>query len=147
MSISGSQEVKTALIELNASGGTETSDSIDAQEDREIVGLAVSTQSPGSVAGEENTRSRVFIGTEQFVDLGTDETFVRDNLSFHIELSSFGINNDTDGVGAHSDKNEVVWFGHGSGIEWNEDATLTYLLETADTEASGVATVWYRELA
>lgn len=125
MSLSSGNEVKTAAYHLNVVGGTETA-TIDATEDREIVGFTVSVSGAGNL-GEYMLR----IGSDRTPSAGQ----AQDNLHFLVNS-----NEALDQNGA--------FYGSGEGFQWNEDASLT--AEVSETggadDISLVAQVYYREV-
>lgn len=151
MSISGSDETKSAILQQSAAAGTDEEAQLDAQEDREIVGY--STQSDidpeGAAPDLGRARIRIHIGTSQFQEQAfadVPETDVRDNASFHVPFQASAEDDDTNNKAAAGDSSEAVWFGKGSGIEWNEDATLTVQLSPVAGDAVATVVVYYREL-
>lgn len=142
MSISGSQEVKTAIFRPPSVQGGSDSTAIDAQEDREVLGINVQMDPPDGVSSA--SKCETFIGTRPFPSAGA----AHDNRSF-FHRTHLHVNDDaTNGVGYATEDNETEWFGEGSGIEWNEDATMTVRIseDLNNGAASAVVTVYYREL-
>lgn len=151
MSISGSQETKTAILQQSAAAGGDEELSLDAQEDREIVGFSITTDvDPGEAAPDlGRARVRLFIGTEQFTeqaDADVPESNTRDNVSFHTSFVGTAMDDDTNNKAAAGENHDSNWFGHGSGVEWNEDATITLRVRPLAGSAKVRTVVWYREL-
>lgn len=146
MSISGSQETKTALLQAHpAAGNTETAE-LDAQEDREIVGVNVrGNPSPAAAPDIGRLAAELRVGTDPG-NVTSGETSQQDNLSWQHRADFTMMDDDTNNKAVSGSQPSSVWYGHGSGIEWNEDATLT--LEAVATGGSGncEASVYYREL-
>lgn len=154
MSISGTEEVKTAILQRGVVSGGEQTAELDAQEDREVVGLAISADidpTSGVATDLGRVRTRVHIGVNQFqdllfADLPTAAGTTADNFSFHFETHHGSMDDDVNNAGALDQKADLEWFGKGSGIEWNEDATLTILVRATASDAIVSATIYYREL-
>lgn len=121
--LSGSNEVKTANAKVSATGTTDEV-RIDAQEDREIVGTHL------TLAGSGDGIGRAYVGTSPQPDVDD----VNDNRGFYQIVDD--------------PRTTTMWFGDGSGIEWNEDATLTVECEETggSNSLSHKVTVYYREL-
>lgn len=134
MSLAQSDEVKTAVVNHGNVTGDNEQISLDAQEDREIVGFAVSIDP--SMTGDVNARILLHVGTQGI------PAEARDNLSFHYRMDYSQQNNTTDGVGWSTEETEVVTFGRGEGFEWNEDATLTSSLSESAGSVSVTAQIF-----
>lgn len=148
MSISGSQEVKTAILEAAPAAGATIEESIDAQEDREILGINVSADPvPG---GPDQTRlgTNTFIGTfaATLPAAGSGDQNSQDNRSFHYRSRFAAMDDDTNNKAVADVQSQGEWFGHGSGIEWNEDATLTFRAVATGGDANAQVEVYYREI-
>lgn len=149
MSISGSQEVKTALLDVNTGAGTTRTASLAAQEDREIVGWHDNVfLDPGSAAPDRaEARVSARIGPDQFDDnVANDKATARDNRNWHVRNRYAANEDDVNGDGGEGPQSSGQWYGHDSGIEWNEDATLNYELVAGGARATAHLTVYYREL-
>lgn len=147
MSISGSNEVKTALFNARASGAdAEEEVALDAQEDREILGVAISIGGPSGLDTDIEYRGEVLVRVGKDERPGADSA--ADNRSYHSVFHYHFIHDGPGGSGAGADLRDEQWYGHGSGIEWNEDATLTVSIDERDAGAQVTveAEVFYREL-
>lgn len=149
MSISGAQETKTALLEVSGPAGTTQTTALDAQEDREIIGFNVAVKNVSN-SGPDPTKAltQFHIGTDQFADftLGTAETAEQDNLSFHGSAAFTYMDDDTNGNALASNLQDAEWFGEASGVEWNEDSTLTLTVTTTGGDVEVTLAIYYREL-
>lgn len=149
MSISGSaNELKTAILEVGNDASSAAETSLDAQEDREIVGVSVSASISSNDPSISTVRARVNVGTQHWTDPGTtagDEA-TTDNRSYH-EQFRFAAQNDNTNQKALHDQGPKGWQRpRGEGFEWNEDATLS--LETIGHAGGSTifAHVYYYEI-
>lgn len=143
MSISSADdEIKSVMVNpaSTSGGGDGTQQQIDAEEDREIVGI---TATPGNVGATDQVQASidVYVGSDpepaadQSKDLGGKfhwaGAFAQDATGAFAwsDLGPFGL-----------DSPELSW-------DWNEDVTLTAdLVNTAGDDASLFVTVYYREV-
>lgn len=151
MSISGSQETKVAILEAHPSADTSEQAQLDAQEDREILGIRVSMNFSNfsSLADSDrpNGDAQIHVGTNQISSPGAGSTDTQDNVSFHTMYRAHtGADDGTGGLGLQDMESGESWYGHGSGIEWNEDATLTVDVTANVGDIACNVFVYYREL-
>lgn len=134
-------EIKSVLLNPpNSDSGNTTTQEIDADEDREIVGIVAT---PGNVGPADQVQATidVYVGSDpepaadQTKDIGGKfhwaGAFAQDATgAFAWEsLDAFGL-----------DSPELSW-------DWNEDVTLSVdLVNTAGNPASIFVTVYYREV-
>lgn len=145
MSISGSQETKVAWLQARPTAGNTLTATLDAQEDREIVGINVDgNPSPGS-PDISRLRTETRIGSAPDA-ASSGETAQQDNLSFQHRASFGMMDDDTNNKAVSSVTPSEVWYGHGSGIEWNEDATLSFEATATGGNGNAEVAVYYREL-
>lgn len=146
MSVSGSaQETKTALLEVS-DDGTQTEGSIDAQEDREIIGVLVTASLASNDPNIGSIQASLVIGTNPFESPTGTDTNLRDNLSWSAQFR-FGLKNDNTNGNAVLDEGPYSeWFGVGEGFEWNEDVTLTLRVNGHANLSRVEAMVYYREV-
>lgn len=144
MSLSSSQETKSAIVRTgNVSSGTSSTLGLDAQEDREIVGFILDADL--NADAEISGRVKAYIGTDPQPAAGQ----AADNRSFYVVNDFYSESDDTNGVGSQGVDLQTVWFGEGSGFEWNEDATLNIEVDNnsiSDDEFNGEVVVYYREV-
>lgn len=146
MSISGSGEVKTAIAEVNPAGGNTRTAAIDAQEDREIVGVSITNRLTAGGPDPTAGLARVFIGTNPLAEPGGGADSIQDNRSWFEEHHSLAQDDDVNGDGGMNDSSKSVWYGHGSGVEWNEDSTLSVTVLSTNAAVFTEVVVYYREL-
>lgn len=144
MSISGSEEVKTARLAFNNASNTEAEEQVQAQEDREIVGYTLRVIPGLNASVRVETELRV--GIDDDLE-GLDSQGTTDNQSWRVGHGFVQNADTTNGVGSAADTQSSEWYGKGSGVEWNEDATLTAFIEERNGENCDLkAEVHYREL-
>lgn len=136
MSLSQSQEVQTVHLSANPPAGGEDTVQIDADEDRKIIGFALST---GSIPdGGLQTEATLYTGVDpepassEAKDLGG---------KFYTEFNFRVVNDDTNGTGwATETMYEPEWVDDPDiAFDWNEDVTLT--LHTQETNGANSGTM------
>lgn len=136
--LASADETKTARFHPSANGAT-NEEQIDAQEDREILGVNIEVEPPSGTA--TTGQVEVYTGVRNFPATGQ----AQDNQNFFYRgywdqkpANGYSVFPESDGE----------WFGDGSGIEWNEDATLTVRLSEngGNGTAEAVVTVYYTEV-
>lgn len=149
MSISATgQETLNTQLNSHAAAGATLEESIDAQEDREIVGYSLSIITDGADGAPDMARGVVeaFLGTDPGISgAGEGNTASQDNLSWFVRHVGKSIEDDVNQKTTVDGGNHGEWYGRGDGFEWNEDVTLTISNTAQAGDAHAHLVVYYVE--
>lgn len=142
MSVSGSQEVKTAIITTADANNATVTTALDATEDRVIESVTLGVVGTG-LDEEVNGQLRIHIGAQPGGQAADDST---QGEQF---FERMGVHKTADATNGQSSVAPLTeYFNYDPPINWNEDATLTLRATENGGQAgyNGQAIVKYREL-
>ena len=138
MSISsGTDEIQTVYLSTDNLSNSQDTTSIDAQEDREIIGYSL-RRDGGNVGDNYQLSAQAFVGVDP--DVGNNHS---EDLGGKFFASMSFVQNGTAGWAHNADDNIAP--GQGS-WDWNEDSTLTLAAQESEggQNISAAIEVYYR---
>ena len=132
-------EVQTAVVQTDVTGGSTSTEQIDADEDRKIHGYSLAIDADQTGTASQAFLAEAFVGVDPGISTGAED--LGGKFYARATMSRDGSNgyslNDPDEL---LDIDSVAW-------DWNEDVTLTLTVSEENGSSGGraVLEVYYTE--